>query len=530
MLKIQNALICDGSGAAPFRGDLLVENGRIAALGDLREAAAQTVMNADGMLATPGFVDVHRHLDFNALTNPRFGELELAQGITTGVGGNCGLAPYPCRPEIQREMYDFIQPCLGSCENGAVYDNVGSFLAAVEKTAPFIHVGALAATGAIKTCVKGFSKTPFTRREMDAAQHLLRDALEQGALGISCGIMYTPECYSTADEYVQLLSAAAPYGRVLTSHIRGEGDGLVASVREVIDIARRAGLPLNISHFKSVGKKNWRHEIFRAIELIEAERAAGNPVTADFYPYTGGSTTLLSLLPPSFVCADASQTLAKLETAAGVAELECEIYKKHPLWDNMVLDIGWDRIVISGVTLAKNKKYQGQNIAALCSEYHFASPVRFIADLLAEEQGQVSIIVMSMCEEDLETVAALPYTALISDSLYGAMESPHPRLYASFPRLLHTYVYEKKLLTLEQAVHKMSGMPAARFSLPQKGLLRLGQDADINLFRLEDVRDNATFEHSALLATGFDTVLVNGEIAAQHNHLQARHGHVVKAQ
>ena len=530
MLKIKNAMICDGSGSAPFQGDILVENGRILAVGGLSDAPAQTVINADGMIATPGFVDVHRHLDFNALTNPRFGELEMAQGITTAVGGNCGLAPYPCRKEVQQEIYDFIQPCLGKCENGAVYDNVGSFLSAVDAANPYINVGTLAATGAVKACVKGFSKTPFTAKEMDTAQHLLCDALDQGALGISCGIMYTPECYSTTQEYIQLLSAAAKYGRVLTSHIRGEGDGLVASVKEVIDIAKRAGLPLNISHFKSVGKKNWQREIFKAIELIETERAAGNPVTADFYPYIGGSTTLLTLLPPTFVCDTTAQTLAKLETACGVAELEREIYKTHSQWDNMVLDIGWDRIVISGVTLDKNKGYQGKSIAAICSEHHFVSPVSFVAALLAEEKGQVSIIVMSMCEEDLDTVAKLPYTALISDSLYGAMENPHPRLFSSFSKMLRSYVYERKILTLQEAVHKMSGMPAARFSMPQKGILRCGADADINLFRLENIRDNADFEHSAILATGFDTVIVHGGIAAQKNILQARHGSVVKAQ
>ena len=284
MLKIQNALICDGSGSAPFTGDILVKNGTITGVGNFPDVTARATINANGMIATPGFVDVHRHLDFNVLTNPDFGTLEMAQGITTAVGGNCGLAPYPCNKEIQREIYDFIQPCLGKCSNGVVYDNVDSFLSAVDAVSPCMNVGVLAATGAVKACVKGFSKTPFTGKEMDAAQHLLCEALEQGALGISCGIMYTPECYSSTDEYVQLLSPAAKYGRVLTSHIRGEADSLVASVKEVIDIAKRAGLPLNISHFKSVGKANWQREIFKAIELIEAERAAGNPVTADFYP------------------------------------------------------------------------------------------------------------------------------------------------------------------------------------------------------------------------------------------------------
>lgn len=529
MLKIKNALICDGTGAPAFSGNILVENGTIAAVGAV-EAQAEQVIDAHGMVATPGFVDVHRHLDFNVLTNPDFGDLELAQGVTTGVGGNCGLAPYPCCAQVQREVYDFIRPCLGACgEDEPLFETVEQYLQAVRKRAPAINVGVLAATGAVKAAVKGFSKTPYTLAEMEQAQRVLCDALAQGALGISCGIMYTPECYSSREEFIRLLTPAAKYGRVLTSHMRGEGDSLVESVAEVIDIAKRAGLALNISHFKSVGKQNWRREIYKAIELIENERAAGNPVTADFYPYTGGSTTLLSLVPPCFMEEAAEKTLGKLETAAGRAQFKTELYKAHPGWDNMVLDIGWERIVISGVTLAESREYQGKSIAAICSAGHWDDPADFVAQLLVRERGQVSIIVMSMCEEDLDTIAQLPYTALISDSLYGTMENPHPRLFASFPKLLRAYVREKKLLTLEQAVHKMTAMPAARFAMPQKGVLRPGADADINLFALADICDKADFETPNLLAQGMHSVIVRGGVALRQGVRYERRGTVVTA-
>lgn len=526
--QIRNACICDGSGKDVYRGDILIKDGVIAEIGTIPAVPNAHEINGEGYIATPGFVDTHRHLELNALTNPRFGELELAQGITTGVGCNCGLAPFPCKDAIHRELYDFIAPCLGRY-NGADINTVEAYLTKVNSTHPYMNVGVLAATGAIKTCVKGYSKTPYTHIEMQSAQRLLCQCLDEGALGISCGIMYTPECYSTKEEFVKLLSPAAKYGRILTAHIRGEGDGLVASVKEAIHIAKSAGLALNISHFKSVGKKNWQSEIYKAIEVIEHERAMGYAVTADFYPYIGGSTTLLSLLPPSFAEESTEKTLAKLSTAHGVDTLAKELCKSHIGWDNMVKDIGWERIVISGTSLAEHKKYQGKSITDICEEYGFQNPVAMIAQLLIAEMGQVTIIVMSMCEQDLETIVKLPFTALISDALYGAMESPHPRLNASFLKLLRKYVVQRGVLTLPEAIRKMTSMPASRFALENRGLLQKGMAADLNMFRIEDLRDNANFTAPALLASGINTTMVNGDIAMHNNQLQTRSGKAILA-
>lgn len=525
--KISQAFICDGSGSPGFQGDILIQEGKISDIGQFPRVEAQETIQAEGMIATPGFVDVHRHLEFQALENPQFGQIELAQGITTAVGGNCGFAPYPCRTETQRGWYDFIAPCLGIPQSMTLYPSFSQYAQGIEENPRHINVGGLAALGAIKVCSKGFSKTQFSQEEMEQVQGLLCESLEEGALGISCGIMYTPECHTTKEEYIQWLKPASKYGKTFTSHIRGEGNSLLSSVEEVIDIAKQAGLPLNISHLKSVGKANWKKTIYQVAEVIEREREQNNEITADFYPYTGGSTTLLSVLPPSFLGEQLQETLDKLASPTGKTNLKKEIQKEHPLWDNMVLDIGYEQIILSGVTLEKNKVLQGRSIEEISVEKNL-HPVDFLADLLVEEQGQVSVIVMSMCQEDVDFIASLPYTSLISDALYGTMTSPHPRLLASFPKFLRSYVRERKLLSLEEAVRKMTSMPAQRFGIPGRGVLEKGAVADLNLFSLEKIQDNATFQSEPLLATGISKTFLAGSLAMADSVANTPRGAIIK--
>ncbi len=528
MLKITNANICDGKNTELFMGDILVENCKIKDIGRFN-CECERVIDAKGLLATPGFVDTHRHFDFEVTENPSFGHTELAQGITTAICGNCGLAPYPCNIKIQEPQYSFLAPCLGTTVNDVIYDNVGDFLAEIAKEKRYLNTGALSATGAIKTSVKGFSNSPFTQKEMEIAQYLLSTAMQEGALGISCGLMYPPECYTTADEYVRLLSVSAKYDKILTSHIRCESTDLSAHVHEIIDIGKRANLRVNISHFKSVGVKNWHDEIYKSIEIIEKERALGYEVSVDFYPFLGGSTTLISLIPPTFTDKGTGDTLRRLELKSEVDLLEKEIYMVHKSWGNMVLDIGWDRIIISGLTLDKNKVYCGKSIASICEEYNFDTPVKFISELLVEEKGKVSIIVMSICQEDLDTIVSLNYSALISDALYGSADFPHPRLNASFSKLLREYVRDRKILTLPQAINKMTAMPADRFSMPQKGRIEIGADADINIFNLDDISDNANFSTPTLLSTGMKHVIIGGETVFSDETPILKNGIVIKS-
>ena len=535
---IKNGLICDGTGSPPFPGGLIIEDGRIAAL--LRQSeqplpAADRIVDARHKLVTPGFIDPHRHCDLAALRDPMFGELELAQGITSTLCGACGLGPTPGDTENRAQLLDFIEPCLGlppTGLDGAIQSEWATFpdyLKALAEVRPRINIGSLAGTVAARIAVKGFAKTPFTEQEMDRAAGYLDQALDAGAQGISMGIMYTPECFADTAELTRLVRRVNRRRPLLSCHIRGEGDSLLASVREVLAIAQAADVPLNISHFKAFGIENWQKLVPRAIELIEQARAGGQDVSVDFYPYTGGSTTLLTLLPAAFVGETTEQTLAILGQPDGADRLKRAIHQAYADWDNMVLAIGWERIVISSVSRACNDRFVGRDIRTLAAQSGYRDEESFIRDLLLDEQGKVGIIVMSMDQADVDTIARLPYASVISDSLYRGSGQPHPRLYGSFAKVLRDYVQERPILPLETVIHKMTGLTARRYQLKDRGVIRPGARADLNLFDPLAFRDRATYEKPVQICTGMSAVWVNGIEAWSGERLtDARAGGVLR--
>ena len=524
-ILIENGMIYDGSGSKPYNGDILIEDDRIAAI-RLRDGSCtgsgttgkgdvwnpDWIIYADKRAVTPGFIDSHRHCDIAAVTDPDFGEVELAQGLTTVLGGNCGMSPFPYAEGTGRQMLDFVEPCLGKAPSWMKFSGFPEYMAALEAAGPTIHVGQMIGTGAVKIAAKGFGKAPFTRSEMDKAKGYVREALEAGAFGISAGIMYVPECYSTTQEFTELVGEAAKYNRILTCHIRGEGDSLVSSVEEVLKIGRDAEIPINISHFKAVGTKNWQKTVYQAIDKIEKARAAGQDVTVDFYPYAGGSTTLMTLLPPGIQEPDIQDTLRRLSSPDGAELLKREIYRQQEGWDNMVLSIGWDRIRISSVAMEDNKQYVGSSIQDIAEKQGYDDPADFARELLVQEQGRVGIILMSMDQRDVDAIARLPYSMVISDSLYGNADSPHPRLYGSFPRTIHEFVGKRRILSLETAVHKMTQMTAERFHVAGRGTLAAGNYADINIFDPQRLTDKATYDKPKQLSTGLDMAFIDGRL------------------
>lgn len=525
---IKNGLIFDGSGNSPYRKNILIEDNRISAITQ-QDLDTEQVLDATGLIVTPGFIDTHRHCDIDALYNPEFGAIEMAQGLTTVIGGNCGLAPIPAPAPYRKEIYDFIEPCLGIAPQQMKIEHFGEYLLELERTKLPLHVGSYIGIGTLKAAMKGYGKSRFTTDELERAKAYVREGLEAGAVGLSMGIMYQPECYSSRDEMIELILAAAPYGRPLTCHIRGEGDNLISSVEEVIAISRKAGIPLNISHFKATGIKNWGTKIHQAIELIEAARNQGQDVTVDFYPYCGGSTTLISLLPPSIMEESIERTVQKLSSVSQKAVLRNEVYREHPGWDNMVTAIGWERIILSSVKKENNKQFSGKSIKEAAKLAGYEEPCDFMCDLLIDEEGKVGIIVLSMSQEDVDTVAKLPYSMVISDSLYGVSDCPHPRLYGSFPKIIREYVRERHILSMEDAIRKMTLLPAKRLSLKDRGLLKEGYLADINLIQEDKLTDFAVYDNPRKLCTGVQVIMIDGKIAYSDDTIVSRkYGSVIK--
>lgn len=513
---IQNGRLCDGSGAAAKQQDLYIEGDKISAG---FQGKADLTIDAAGCVITPGFIDTHRHCDIAALCDESFGALELSQGITTAFCGNCGLTPIPAREETKQDIFDYIEPCLGKAPKSWKYTSMEAYFTALRQKGLPLNLGSFIGLGSLTAAEKGYGRRPLAKSEQEKIQSYIREGLESGAAGLSSGLMYQPECDTTEAELLSLLSVATPYHRPLTCHIRGEGDHLVPSVREVIRIAKAAELPLNISHFKATGLKNWNRNIHMAIEEIETARAEGQDVTVDFYPYCGGSTTLMSLIPPTVLQNSPGETIRFLQSPHGKKTLQKELYKEHAGWDNMVTGIGWERILISSVTKVQNRQFCNLNLRAAATVANYGEPADFLCDLLGEEAGKVGIILMSMSPEDVDTVAKLPYSMVISDALYGGGDSPHPRLYGSFPKIIRDFVLERKVLTLEEAIGKMTALPAKRLGLQDRGLLAPGKFADINVFRPETFRDHAEFGNPKQLSTGLMASFIGGKLSIHEEHL-----------
>lgn len=507
---IRGGLVVDGTGGEPVKADVLVEDGHIARVAPGLEAADALLLDASGKAVTPGFIDIHRHCDIAALNDPRFGAAELAQGLTTVVGGNCGLSLAPMSEAYAAQAEAHIAPCLGPAR-GLRFDDGGAYMRALAAKPPRVSMGMLVGLGAVKAAVKGFEKAPFAPCEMARARELISRALDAGMLGLSMGVMYSPECYNSSGEYASLLSAAAPYGRPVCCHIRGEGDGLVASVREVIGWGERAGIPVHISHFKCTGIRNWGRGVFEAVAEIEAARARGLDVTCDVYPYDAGATTLSSLLPPCVLEDDNERLWDKLGTVRGVEEVRSALSRPHAGWDNMAVSIGWERIRIGGAELGDGYDCAGKNLDAIARERGWDDSVHALCEILFRTRGNAGVVVHSMAPGDVDAAVRLPYAAIISDALYGEGPS-HPRRYGAFTRALRDLVHERKVLTLAEAVHKMTELPARRLGIRDVGALSPGMRADICVFDPARVRDHATYAEPERMSTGMDMVLINGRI------------------
>ncbi|MDR1469477.1 MAG: amidohydrolase family protein [Spirochaetaceae bacterium] len=530
-LLICNGLVVDGSGNPPYGGDCLIEDGFIREISSGRGSAFNgqnsEVIDAAGRIVCPGFIDLHRHCDTAALRED-FGLIELSQGITSCFAGNCGMSPVPNVSAFRQSLENYLEPCLGSFKD-ETFSTHRAYVGRLEAAVPLpVNMGFFAGMGAIRIAVKGFDPSPFTAAEMDAARGLLRDALDSGAYGMSIGLMYVPELYSSTDEIAALASVMKGGGGILCTHMRWETEHLVKAVEEVITIAKKAEVPLEISHFKAAGTLAWHDVLHRAIETIEAERERGTDITVDFYPYDCGSSTMMQMLPPGYLAMGVDKAIEGLNKQENVERMRELLASGEPDWDNLSKTIGWDRTIISSVNLEENRKFLGKSVSVCAKEYGFRDEAEMVARLMYTERGKVAIINQSMSAEDIDTVARLPYSSLISDSLYGNMKNPHPRLYGSFPRFLRDFVRERGVLDLAQAIRKMTMQGAQRVDLGDRGLLLPGYRADILVFDPANFRDNADYLNPARLATGLDYAIINGKTVYRDGKLLCRNAGVLR--
>lgn len=528
-ILLQNAAVVDGSGSEPYAADVLIADGTIARIGKLLADEETKTIDLKNRCLTPGFVDIHRHADLQALS-PAFGAAELSQGILSCVSGNCGMSAAPCPPGREEALYGYLEPCLGKPPVKAGFPSFAGYADALRAEALPLNMGAFVGNGAVRIAVKGFEPGPMTKMEMDRAKASIAEAMDAGAMGLSLGLMYSPECNYTAGELTALAGVAGKHGGIVAAHIRGEGASLESSVQEVIAIAEWAAVPLHISHFKAAGRSNWGGALRRAIGLIEAARSRGQDVTCDVYPYSAGATMLLTVLPPHYIAGGMAAALETLKSPIAREKLRAELSEPHADWDNLVLDLGWDRVVISYAAHPDNRSIIGCSIAQIAAE-RGRDEADCLCDILISEQGRAGMVMHSMSPDDVATVLALPYSLVASDSIYPPSGNPHPRLYGAFPRVLREFVREKRVLTLPQAVRKMTSMPAERVGLKYRGLIKPGYIADLLAFWQYAPADAATYEAPAQLARGIDYAFIGGREVIHEGVIQnSKYGKFLKRQ
>ncbi len=509
-LCIRGGLILDGSGDPPHRADLLLDDGLIAAVGDLPPDSCCDTMDASGLCVAPGFVDIHRHGDLLALRGA-LGPAELPQGITTIVNGNCGMSAAPCPPESAALLHGYLRPVLGEPPPGAAFTLYSDYAERLRAVPLAVGVGGFIGCGTVRIAIKGFDPAPMTAGELERACGLVRDAIAAGAVGLTLGLMYTPERHMPRSELVALMGEAALAGGLVSAHIRGEGASLLASVREALDLAKRSGAAFNISHLKAAARESWGQTLRQAIDAIEDARAASQDVTCDVYPYTAGATMLQTLLPPQYQ----GGGLALLREARHRERLRSQLAQPHDDWDNLALSLGWEAAVITAAH-ADDADCVGLSIAAMAA-CRGVAPVDCLCELLLRSDGQAAMVLHSMSPDDMAMVLALPYSMVISDAIHPPAGLPHPRAYGAFPRALR--MSGDGALPMEQMVRKMTAMPARRAGFADRGLLQPGLRADIVLFDGRTVGYRTTYEDPTQAPRGIPWVFIGGRPAVAHGRI-----------
>ena len=522
---IRNARILDGSGTPAFLGDVAVQGGAIAALGRLEEASAAQVIDAAGRYLTPGFIDIHRHGD-SALFGPDYGKAELAQGLTTVLNGNCGLSLAPVAGPHRDELLRYLAPIVGGLPEGRDFPTLADYRAQASTVPQRMNNGMLVGMGTLRACVAGFRDEPLTDEEYHKLHVLLERCLSGGAIGVSLGLGYAPECFYDTGGLIRALEPLRGSGVTVTVHMRQEGDGVVESLREMMTGARALDTPVEVSHLKAIGKKNWRRLVPEMLEMLTRARQEGLDISCDVYPYSAGSTQLIHVLPPEFVAGGMSALTEALQDPVQRAKIRGRM-ETGADFENISMLMGFENIYPTSLHRPENQRLEGKSILEI-AEIRGKDPYDVLFDLLAEEHCAVSMIDTIAHEEDIDDILRVPFSSVISDATYPDSGLLHRRVYGSFARILETYVRKRGVLTLPDAVRKMTRQPADRFGLTKKGRIEVGADADLCLFRLERVHEADTWLAPERLAQGMDYVFVNGVPAiAGGQFTEARSGHIL---
>ena len=509
-LLINGGEVLDGSGAPARRADVAISGERIAAIGDLSGAEARKIVSAAGCCVCPGFIDVHSHSDTFILLEPA-APSKIFQGVTTEIVGNCGASTAP-----RQGAYKMPTDWREKNYPGA-WSSVAEYRALLEQVQPAVNIVLLIGHNSLRAGVIGYDARAATATEIRAMADLLDRALAEGGAGLSTGLIYTPGLYSTPAEVRALATVAARRGKIYTSHMRSEGDGLLEALDETLEIGRSTGIRVQVSHLKTSGRRNWA-KVDAALDKIRAARAAGLHAAADRYPYTASCTDLDVILPDWAAGDGRDAVLARLRDEATRKKLRAEL----------VDSTDWDTVMVGSITRPDLAQFRGQRLTDIAAALG-VEPVDAALHLLDVDELRPSGIFFGMSEANLWRILAEPWVMIGSDAsiraLTGplAVDFPHPRAFGTFPRLLRAAL-DGQTVPLPEMIRKMTSLAADHFQLKDRGRLTPGAFADVVVFDPATVRDCATFAVPRQYAEGIASVIVNGRLTLHNGEFTAVRG------
>ena len=524
---IRNGMIYDGNGGEPFKGDIGIKNDTIAFVGDLSKASAKNEVDAKGHAVAPGFINMMGHSEESLIQDGR-GQSDIRQGVTTEIFTEFSMGPL--NEKIKKQAKDG----QGDIKYDVTWNTLGEYMNFLEKKGISPNIATFVGTGAVRLYVIGEDNVAPTPVQLDSMKVLIRQAMEEGALGVTNALIYPVDFFAKTDELIELSKEASKYGGTYTSHMRSEGNKFLEALEELITISKEANIPAEVFHLKAAGKNNW-WKMDSAIKRIERARKEGQQITADMYTYVAGATGMTSAFPPTLQDGGFGKLRERLMDAKIRKEMKKAMNTDATDWENLYYGAGGaEHVLLLGFKQDSLKKYTGKTLAEVAT-IRGTGPEETAMDLIIQDSTRVGVAYFLMSEENVKKQVSLPWVSFGSDEGSYTTEgvflksNAHPRAYGNFARLLGKYTRDEKTMTLQEAIRKLSNLPAKNLNLKNRGELKAGNYADIVIFDPAKIKDNATFEKPHQYAEGMINVFINGvQVLKDGGHTGAMPGRFVK--
>lgn len=521
-ILIRNGRIVSGLGNPWYWADLAIVKDKIVKIGRLAKERARRIIDARGCVVSPGFIDGHSHSDLLIFMDPG-AEQKVMQGVTTENVGMDGMSVAPIDEKNIADWRKHLSGLAGDPKIDWKWQSFADYFDAIDALPASTNVTSYVGLGTIRLKVMGMTDREATPDEIDQMKQIAAQAMEEGARGISSGLIYPPSQYQTLDEVVEIAKVVREHDGIYDVHMRSEGDRLIQAMEEVTGIGRQSGIPILITHFKVMGKKNWGLSE-KALGILDDARQEGVEVTVAQYPYIAGSTMLHAVIPPWYHSEGPDVLVTMLRT--NKEPIKKDIRERLD-WENIPASLGWENIFVSSVESNVNKTYEGKSVTEIASMRNLDDPSDAALDLMAQEELAVGMVAFFGDEKDVVRIMKSPSVSFITDGLLGG--KPHPRAYGTFPRILGRYVRDQGALSLEEAVRKMTSLPAEKLRLKTKGRICENHDADITIFDPDTIIDNATYENPRQFSSGIEWVIINGHVVVKNGkHTNARPGRTIR--